>query len=47
MLAQINEMDVQLEKAVEAWNGANVRLGQIKHDLELSRSSFAHRAWAT
>ena len=38
MLAQINEMDVQLEKAVEAWNGANVRLGQIKHDLEVNRS---------
>ena len=38
VLAQINEMDVQLEKAVEAWNGANVRLGQIKHDLEVNRS---------
>jgi len=31
-------MDAQLEKAVEAWNGANVRLGQIKHDLEVNRS---------
>ena len=38
MLAQINAMDAQLEKAVEAWNGANVRLGQIKHDLEVNRS---------
>ena len=31
-------MDAQLEKAVEAWNGANVRLDQIKHDLEVNRS---------
>jgi len=38
VLAQINSMDAQLEKAVEAWNGANVRLGQIKHDLEVNRS---------
>jgi cell wall-associated NlpC family hydrolase len=38
VLAQINAMDAQLEKAVEAWNGANVRLGQIKHDLEVNRS---------
>ena len=38
MLAQINAMDAQLEKAVEAWNGANVRLDQIKHDLEVNRS---------
>ena len=38
MLAQINAMDAQLEKAVEAWNGANVRLGQIKHDLEVNLS---------
>ena len=37
MLAQINAMDAQLEKAVEAWNGANVRLGQNKHDLEVNR----------
>ena len=38
VLAQINAMDAQLEKAVEAWNGANVRLAQIKHDLEVNRS---------
>jgi cell wall-associated NlpC family hydrolase len=38
VLAQINAMDAQLEKAVEAWNGANVRLGQIKHDLAVNRS---------
>ena len=38
VLAQINAMDAQLEKAVEAWNGANVRLDQIKHDLAVNRS---------
>ena len=38
VLAQINAMDVQLEKAVEAWNGANVRLDQIKHDLAVNRA---------
>jgi cell wall-associated NlpC family hydrolase len=38
VLAQVHAMDAQLEKAVEAWNGANVRLDQIKHDLEVNRS---------
>ena len=38
VLLQIHAMDAQLEKAVEAWNGANVRLDQIKHDLEVNRS---------
>src|SRR5262245_47136911 len=38
VLAQINAMDAQLEQAVEAWNGANVRLDQIKHDLEVNRA---------
>jgi peptidoglycan DL-endopeptidase CwlO len=38
VLVQIHAMDAQLEKAVEAWNGANVRLDQIKHDLEVNRS---------
>jgi len=38
VLAQVNAMDAQLEKAVEAWNGANVRLDQIKHDLVVNRS---------
>jgi|SoiMethySBSTD1v2_1073268.scaffolds.fasta_scaffold33299_5 cell wall-associated NlpC family hydrolase len=38
VLAQINAMDAQLEKAVEAWNGANVRLDQIKHDLAVNRA---------
>jgi peptidoglycan DL-endopeptidase CwlO len=38
VLVQINAMDAQLEKAVEAWNGANVRLDQIKHDLAVNRA---------
>jgi peptidoglycan DL-endopeptidase CwlO len=38
VLAQINAMDAQLEKAVEAWNGANVRLDQIQHDLATNRA---------
>jgi peptidoglycan DL-endopeptidase CwlO len=38
VLAQINAMDAQLEQAVEAWNGANVRLDQIKHDLAVNRA---------
>jgi cell wall-associated NlpC family hydrolase len=38
VLGQINAMDAQLEKAVEAWNGANVRLDQIKHDLAVNRA---------
>jgi peptidoglycan DL-endopeptidase CwlO len=38
VLAQVHAMDAQLEKAVEAWNGANVRLDQIKHDLDVNRS---------
>jgi peptidoglycan DL-endopeptidase CwlO len=38
VLEQIHAMDAQLEKAVEAWNGANVRLDQIKHDLAVNRS---------
>jgi cell wall-associated NlpC family hydrolase len=38
VLAQIQVMDAQLEKAVEAWNGANVRLGQIQKDLTTNRA---------
>src|SRR3954453_19287046 len=38
VLAQIQAMDAQLEKAVEAWNGANVRLGQIRSDLATNRA---------
>ena len=38
VLAQIQAMDAQMEKAVEAYNAANVRLDQIKHDLEVNRA---------
>jgi peptidoglycan DL-endopeptidase CwlO len=38
VLAQIHAMDSQLEKAIEAWNGANVRLDQIQKDLATNRS---------
>src|SRR3954470_4170910 len=38
VLGQINAMDAQLEKAVEAWNGANVRLDQIEKDLATNRA---------
>jgi cell wall-associated NlpC family hydrolase len=38
VLAQIHESDIQLEKAIESYNYANVQLGQIDADL----SSNAH-----
>jgi peptidoglycan DL-endopeptidase CwlO len=38
VLAQIQAMDAQMEKAVEAYNAANVRLDQIKHDLEVNQA---------
>jgi cell wall-associated NlpC family hydrolase len=38
VLGEIQAMDAQMEKAVEAWNAANVRLDQIKHDLEVNQS---------
>ena len=38
VLAQINAMDAQLEKAVEAWNGANVRLDLIEKDLSSNKA---------
>ncbi|HSP73238.1 MAG TPA: NlpC/P60 family protein [Gaiellaceae bacterium] len=34
VLAQINALDVRLEKAVESYNLANVRLLKIRHDLK-------------
>jgi len=33
VLAEIREMDLELELAIDEWNGANVRLGQIERDL--------------
>jgi cell wall-associated NlpC family hydrolase len=38
VLAQIRSIDAQLEKAVEAWNGANVRLGRIQQELKVNRA---------
>jgi len=38
VLAQIQAMNAQMEKAVEAYNAANVRLDQIKHDLEVNQA---------
>ncbi|MGH3012216.1 MAG: coiled-coil domain-containing protein, partial [Gaiellaceae bacterium] len=47
VLAQIHELDVELELAIEAWNGANVRLEQLegqlavnKERLEIARASL-------
>lgn len=37
VLAQINEMDMELELAIDEWNGANVRLSQIEGELEVNR----------
>lgn len=38
VLAQIQVMDAQMEKAVEAYNAANVRLDQIRHDLAVNQA---------
>ena len=38
VLAQIQAMDAQMEKAVGAYDAANVRLDQIKHDLEVNQA---------
>jgi peptidoglycan DL-endopeptidase CwlO len=38
VLAEIQAMDAVMEKAVEAFNAANVRLDQIKHDLAVNQS---------
>jgi peptidoglycan DL-endopeptidase CwlO len=37
VLAQIQQLDVSLEKAVNAYEQANLRLGQINHDLSVNR----------
>jgi cell wall-associated NlpC family hydrolase len=38
VLAEIQGMDAEMEQAVEAWNAANVRLDQIKHDVEVNQA---------
>ena len=42
MLAQIQESDVQLEKAIEAYNYANVQLDEVDTDL----GSNANHSWS-
>jgi peptidoglycan DL-endopeptidase CwlO len=37
VLAQIHELDMELELAIEAWNGANVRLEQLEGQLAVSQ----------
>jgi len=37
VLADIQELDSRLEKAIEAYNGATVRLGQIERELQVNR----------
>jgi peptidoglycan DL-endopeptidase CwlO len=37
IISQINTIETQLSSAVERWNLANVKLGQIGHDLQRSR----------
>ena len=41
ILAQINESDAQLEQAIEAYNYANVQLGQIDADLNSNAQHLA------
>jgi peptidoglycan DL-endopeptidase CwlO len=36
VLAQIRELDMELELAIDEWNGANVRLEQIEGELEVN-----------
>ena len=37
VLAQIEQIDMQLDRAVDAWNGANVRLDRIERDLAINQ----------
>lgn len=41
VLAQIQELDIELEEAVEAWNAANLRLGELEQDIEANRRRLA------
>lgn len=40
ILGQIEAIDMELARAVDAWNGANVRLGQIEQDLTANARSL-------
>ncbi len=37
VLAQIHELDMELELAIEAWNGANLRLEQLEGQLAVNK----------
>src|SRR5262245_25926988 len=37
VLEQIHGMDMELELAIDEWNGANVRLKQIEDELEVNK----------
>jgi cell wall-associated NlpC family hydrolase len=41
VLGQIRQLDSSLERAIEAYNLANVRLNRIKHDLSTNTQSLA------
>ena len=41
VLAEIERIDMELDRAVDAYNGANVRLDEIESDLERNRSALA------
>ncbi len=41
VLAQIDQLDVSLERAIESYNRATVRLGQIKHAQAVNRNELA------
>jgi cell wall-associated NlpC family hydrolase len=37
VLAQIHELDIELEEAIEAWNGANVRLDELQAEIDQTK----------
>jgi cell wall-associated NlpC family hydrolase len=41
VLAQIHELDMELELAIDQWNGANVRLEQIEAELAVNTERLA------
>ncbi len=41
VLAQIAELDIAVEQAVEAWNAANLRLDEIQADIEQNQRHLA------
>ena len=41
VMAQITELDGSLERAVEAYNLANIKLARIRHDLSQNTAALA------